>query len=255
MKDVEEVRAYYRALLPYYDAALEGRGDLPFWESMARRWSATRILELGCGTGRVTAVLSRHASTTAVDLLIEMLDRARRRAPKASLVVADLRRFAFASAFDLVVLADDPMAHLTSSEERTAVVRSIADHLMPGGRLVLEGLVRPSRERLVVPARDVFRDGQKLFAVEELWEPSGDHSIWTATYRYKEESATTEVTAVLRSWTLADVDRLGNAGLLVETLWGDFNGRPFCNTSERMLIVARRGERQPVPGPRKVAPP
>src|SRR5712692_5332290 len=106
MADVERLRAYYSGILPYYDASLEERGDLPFWESIARRWSSGRILELGCGTGRVTMVLTPHASVTAVDVLIELLLRASQKAPEAHLVAADLREFAFASAFDLVVLAN-----------------------------------------------------------------------------------------------------------------------------------------------------
>src|SRR5260370_21970145 len=71
--------AYYRAVLPFYDASLADRGDLPFWESVARRWGGKRILELGCGTGRVTEVLRRAASVTGADLLIEILARAKRR--------------------------------------------------------------------------------------------------------------------------------------------------------------------------------
>ena len=76
MNDSEEVRRYYEAILPYYDESLADRGDLPFWEAMARLGSK-RILELGCGTGRVTEVLVRHANVTAVDLLVEMLRLAR----------------------------------------------------------------------------------------------------------------------------------------------------------------------------------
>src|SRR5258708_11883274 len=142
MTDIEEIRRYYQAILPFYDDSLADRGDLPFWETMATRWGATRILELGCGTGRVSEVLCRHAPVTAVDLLIEMLSRVARRAPRAQLVAADLRRFAFAAKFDLIVLADDPMAHLTSLDDRAHVMRLIADHLTPGGRVILEGLYR-----------------------------------------------------------------------------------------------------------------
>ena len=239
MDDVEQVRAYYRALLPYYDATLDDRGDLPFWESVARRWGGGRILELGCGTGRVTAVLGRHGAVTAVDLLIEMLDRARRRALPAHLVAADLRRFAFSSPFDLVVLADDPMAHLTSTEERANVLQSIADHLAPGGVVVIEGLVRWPGTPPLVPGREVLRAGERL-SVEERWTPAGDDAIWKATYRYRETSTITEVTALLRSWTREDVDRFHDAGLHVEHLWGDFDESPFSETSPRIVIVAGR---------------
>ena len=240
MADLAPLRAYYTAALPYYDLSLSDRGDLPFWAAMAGRWDSKRILELGCGTGRVTPVLCARASTTAVDALIEMLPSAIRRVPAAHFVVADLRELAFASAFDLVVLADDPMAHLTSSEERMTVMKSIADQLAPEGRLVLEGLYRAPGKTTLVPSRDVVRDGETLFTVDESWEPAGESALWKATYRYRTESAITEVTSVLRSWTLEEVGRLPECGLQVEALWGDFDERPFSPAAPRMVIVAKR---------------
>ena len=226
MNDIAPLRTYYRTLLPYFESALEERGDLRFWESMAQRWSAGNILELGCGTGRVTEVLTARAAVIAVDVLVEMLDHAGRRAPKARLVAADIRSLAFRSQFDLVVLANDPMAHLTSTDDRTRVIESIREHLAADGRVVLEGLYRPRREATVVRARHG----------EEQWEPVGSESLWRATYRYD----ATQATSILRSWTREEIDRFRVAGLEIEALWGDFDERPFENESARMVIVARR---------------
>jgi SAM-dependent methyltransferase len=226
MNDIAPLREYYRAVLPYYDRALEERGDLRFWESMARRWSAGSILELGCGTGRVTEVLTARAAVIAVDVLVEMLDRAARKAPNARLVAADIRRFALRTRFDLVVLADDPMAHLTSTDDRTRAIESIREHLAADGRVVLEGLYRPRREPTVIRGRHV----------EERWQPVGSDSLWQATYRYDDGS---QATALLRSWTRHEIDRVRQAGLEIESLWGDFDERPFEAASPRLLIAAR----------------
>jgi SAM-dependent methyltransferase len=233
MNDIGPLRAYYRTVLPYYDRALEDRGDLRFWESMAERWSAGSILELGCGTGRVTEVLRGRAPVIAVDVLVELLDRAARRAPKAKLVAADFRRLALRSQFDLVVLADDPMAHLTSTDDRRRVIESIREHLAADGRFVLEGLYRPRREATVVGPRRVSG-----FTVEERWEPVGPQSLWRVMVRYDE----THATSLVRSWTREEIDRVRIAGLEIEALWGDFDERPFKEDSPRMLIVARRAK-------------
>jgi len=220
MSDIAPLRAYYRTVLPYYESALEDRGDLPFWESMAQRWNAGSILDLGCGTGRVTEVLTAHATVIAVDVLVEMLNHAARKAPKARLVAADLRSLALRSQFDLIVLANDPMAHLTSTDDRTRVIESIRDHLAADGRVVLEGLYRPRREATVV-------------GVQERWEPIGRESLWQVTYRYDDVQATT----LVRSWTREEIDRLP---LEIEALYGDFDQRLFEQGSPRILIVARR---------------
>jgi len=232
MHDVDQIGAYYRAVLPFYDASLADRGDLPFWESVARRWGAKRILELGCGTGRVTEVLRRAASVTGTDLLIEMLARAKQRVPDTDFVVADLRTFVFSSRFDLIVLADDPMAHVVSTEERAHVIQRIAHHLTPGGHVVLEGLHRPPRR---TERRAIAKPAK--FTVEESWEPAAD-SIWNATYRYEEGSKITEAKSVVRSWTRDEVARFGDAALHVEHLWGGFDESPLLDESERIVIIA-----------------
>jgi len=213
MQDIEKIRRYYDAILPYYDESLKDRGDLPFWESIATRWGSKRILELGCGTGRVTSVLVKHAAVTAVDLLIEMLRRASK---KARLVVADLRQFEFREPFDLIVLADDPMAHLISIDDRARVMQLIADHLTPDGRVVIEGLYRSAGSA----------------SANETWSAAGEPSVWNARYRFADGI---EVATVMRSWSLSEV-----VGLRVEHVWGDFDERPFSSDSERMIIVAKR---------------
>jgi len=220
----DEVRRYYDAILPFYDESLADRGDLPFWESMSSE--SKRILELGCGTGRVTEVLVRRAEVTAADLLVEMLRRASRRARRAQLVAADIRQFAFAARFDLIVLADDPMAHLISIDDRAKVLRLIRDHLTRDGRVVIEGLYR--REA----GRSQHQHGGLM--VEESWTATDVPSVWNAQYRYTKGSSTVTAASIMRSWSLEEV-----APLKVERIWGDFDQRPFAEDPARMIIVAR----------------
>jgi SAM-dependent methyltransferase len=227
MQDAEEVRRYYDAILPFYDESLADRGDLPFWEAMAA--GSKRILELGCGTGRVTEVLVRHAEVTAADLLVEMLRRASRRAPGANLVAADLRQFAFAEQFDLIVLADDPMAHLISIDDRGRVLRLIGDHLTRDGRVVIEGLYRHEA------GQSQHQRGGLM--VEESWSATVDPSVWSARYRYTKGSSTVDAASLMRSWSLEEVAKFP---LRVESVWGSFDEKPFSEDSKRMIIVAKR---------------
>ena len=239
MTSIEQVRGYYNATLPFYDLSLEDRGDLPFWTAIARRWNARHILDLGCGTGRITSVLSTIAPTTAVDLLVEMLRRAQQRAPRARFVAADLRELAFAAKFDLVILADDPMAHLTSAADRVNALRRIAALLAPEGRVVLEGLYRPAGKESHKPPRAIVGDGVRLFTVAETWTAAEERDIWNVAYRYEEKSDVTEVKTILRSWSAEEIDRIGETGLEVEALWGDFDESPFSPGSSRVVIVAK----------------
>lgn len=65
-----------------------------------------RILELGCGTGRLTARLRQHwpqAEIQAIDVAESMLPIARERVPDAHFILADAESYAPVGQFDLVI--------------------------------------------------------------------------------------------------------------------------------------------------------
>src|SRR5688572_17317885 len=105
---------------PFYDwenAQTLGKRDVPFWRRLANRTLADvaadrrRVLELGCGTGRVTFPIARDGvAIVGIDRSAEMLQRAigrRRRLRKKTsiqLVRGDIRHLPFPpKAFPLVI--------------------------------------------------------------------------------------------------------------------------------------------------------
>jgi SAM-dependent methyltransferase len=81
-----------------------GRRDVPFWRNVARTVGGT-VLELGCGTGRLSLPLARAGvPLVGIDRSAPMLAYARRRARRArlagqlSLVRGDIRHLPFAPA-------------------------------------------------------------------------------------------------------------------------------------------------------------
>jgi demethylmenaquinone methyltransferase/2-methoxy-6-polyprenyl-1,4-benzoquinol methylase len=107
-----------------------------------------RVLEIGCGTGAVTALLrERGARVTALDQAPEMLELARARlGADASIewleqTAAEIDRLPEA-AYDAVVLS--LCLSDMSRSERAFVLRESARRLIPGGRVVAADEVRPS---------------------------------------------------------------------------------------------------------------
>lgn len=94
------------------------------------------VLDAGCGTGRVARELARREiDVVGVDADRDMLDRARRRAPELSWVLADLADLDLGRTFDVVVLAGNVLPFVELAD-RPAAVRCCAGHLAAGGRLV-----------------------------------------------------------------------------------------------------------------------
>ncbi len=94
-----------------------------------------RILDLGCGTGHLTAqIAASGADVTGLDSSTSMIAQARQNFPRIQFQLADARDFRFDVPFDAVF----SNAALHWVRDADAVVRSIAAALKPGGRLVLE---------------------------------------------------------------------------------------------------------------------
>jgi demethylmenaquinone methyltransferase/2-methoxy-6-polyprenyl-1,4-benzoquinol methylase len=108
-----------------------------------------RVLEIGCGTGAVTArLVARGAEVTALDQNPEMLEQARARLATAPAgAVTWLERTA--AEVDQLAEAgfDAAVASLCLSEmsagERAFVLRAVARRLRPGGILAVADEVRP----------------------------------------------------------------------------------------------------------------
>ena len=100
----------------------------------------SRILDAGCGTGRVAIRLAELGyDCTGTDLDPSMLAVARERAPQLRWVEADLSTLDLLAggdpAYDLVVLAGN-VVPLAAAGTEPAVVARVAAHLRPGGLLV-----------------------------------------------------------------------------------------------------------------------
>ncbi|MEH2622813.1 2-polyprenyl-3-methyl-5-hydroxy-6-metoxy-1,4-benzoquinol methylase [Bradyrhizobium sp. AZCC 1719] len=103
-----------------------------------------RVLDLACGSGRLTIPLARSGlRVTGGDLSAKMLERARRSAEAQSvqldLVQLDMRHFDLKGrTFDTIIVAVNSVLHLHSSDDFRGFFQSVARHLSPKGRLVFD---------------------------------------------------------------------------------------------------------------------
>jgi len=101
-----------------------------------------RILDAGCGTGRVAAALAERGHTVVgVDADPVLIDAARADHPGPRFLVADLADLDLAAQgepepFDAAVVAGNVMAFVAPGTER-AVLTRIAAHIRPDGPVVV----------------------------------------------------------------------------------------------------------------------
>lgn len=125
----------------------------------ARNW-----LDLCCGTGHLLRILVEAGfSATGLDASRHMLEHARRNAPAARIVKADVRDFRLKKRYDVVTCLFDSLNYLTRKRDLERAFRNARRHLSEGGLFVFdvntyEGLqdrwcytsVRRNRGRVII---------------------------------------------------------------------------------------------------------
>ncbi len=121
-------------------------GEVDFLESEIGFDRSSRILDIGCGTGRHSVELARRGyRVTAVDLSESMLARAREKAREAGVEVefarADARSLPFSNEFDLaLMLCEGAFPLMETDDMNCMILQSAARSLRDGGKLVLTTL-------------------------------------------------------------------------------------------------------------------
>lgn len=125
----------------WHKLAAEGKsihGEADLIERLLRDVDGTRVLDAGCGTGRVTIELAnRGFSVVGIDSDAAMLDSARAKAPELTWVLADLVETGthIDTEFDIVVAAGNVFIFLAPDTERT-VIEELTKRLSANGLLV-----------------------------------------------------------------------------------------------------------------------
>jgi trans-aconitate methyltransferase len=117
--------------------------------------SGERILDLGCGTGHLTAqIAAAGAEVVGIDRAAAMIDEARGNYPGLDLRIADARNFSLEQPFDAVF--SNAVLHWVQPPE--AVVASVQGALKPGGRFVAEFGGRGNVQQIVAALDEASRN-------------------------------------------------------------------------------------------------
>jgi SAM-dependent methyltransferase len=135
----------------FYDLAPHHPSDVPFYLERLRS-SEARVLELGCGTGRVSLPLAEQCaflhgvdySEAMLEICLHRLAESGLGADRARFTVADISDFRLDDRFDLVIAPFRVIQNLETDAQLTGLFRCIRDHLLPGGRCILNAF-NPSR--------------------------------------------------------------------------------------------------------------
>ena len=246
----------YAAFYDWENAQTLDRRDVKFWQTMAERAKGP-VLELGCGTGRVTIPVARTgARIIGVDRSAEMLGRALTRSRRARLhrrptwLRGDIRVLPFrASArFDLVMAPYGILQSLVRESDLKATLASVERVLTRGGifgidlvpdlpvwqeyrdRVRFNGLRRGGKSRITL-VESVRQDRAKKLTMfdQEYIEQRG------------RARTSRRFSLVFRTLTVPQMTRrLEHAGFRIKAVLGDYGGEPWDRRADVWLILAEK---------------
>lgn len=235
---------------------------LPFYTNLAKRLvdpKGNGVLELGCGTGRISAAIAELGlHVEGLDLATAMLDQAREKHPGPVWHLGNMCDFDLGRVFDLVIIPFRGLQEVTDgNDQRRALERAFA-HLIPGGALALD-LIDPDLqyclpegdpdpvELPLFPMPDgVGQPGSSLriTAMERTNDPLTQR--FDERWRFEEISASGKVIRCEESWHhLRWIHRsemrlmLELCGFVSITEFSDFKGSPPKYAANQVWLAKR----------------
>ncbi|WP_120002872.1 class I SAM-dependent methyltransferase [Nesterenkonia muleiensis] len=232
-----------------YDAVNSWAADDEFFLNFATKDSSSRVLDLGCGTGRITvAIAETDCSVAGVDPHQPSIDAAKTK-PGADLVewiVGGSRAIPFGHQFDVAIISSNVVQAILEDAELASTFRDIAAHLRPGGRLAFD-------------SRDPQARGWERWTKERSHKvvelPSGQSQHWYRTTAVDEANGMVDFcahevdaegrerigSARIRFRTERHLhSMLTDAGPIVDEVYGGFQGEPVGRGIGTLVFTAHR---------------
>jgi len=224
--------------------------DLDFWDGLATR-QAGRILELGCGTGRVLLHLRRKGHNVLgldIDpLMLAYLSTHHCSQEPAPVFQADLAAFHLAARFSLILLPCNTWSTL-SPDVRSAALETIRHHLASTGLFVVSlpnPLLLSSLPLRSEPAVEGFfphpQDGEPV-QVSSGWRRDSRSVTFHWYYDHLSSDGMVErwVAQVRHSLDTADTyqEELRRAGFSIQALYGDYDASPYTPDATQLIFLA-----------------
>lgn len=219
------------------------------------------VLEVACGTGRITMPLAKEGiEITGFDISPELLEIARgksRGLPNVTWVLADLRTFEIKKKFGYVISPGHSFQFMTTPDEQVMCLEQIKHHLVPDGLVIIH-----------IDYQDFGWLAELLKQKEPVYEKSDILTHPTTSQKFRRsfawafESSTQTATVttnweqinengdVIQVWEMEPArlhcifpfemeHLLKRVGFSIEAVYGDFFKSKLASGSEQMIWVAR----------------
>ena len=234
-----------------YDGMNTQLDDLAFYKRWLPKNKNARILELCCGTGRLTIPIAKAGYTiSGVDLMPSMLEQARAKALAAGLdiefIQGDMRRLDLKEKYDLIFIPFNSIHHLYTNKDMYSALQVVKSHLRPDGHFILDCfnpnlpfLVESEKTRTAI-AQYTTDDGREITIKETMRYESHtqvNRIIW---HYFINGVFDSEQNLDMRLYFPQELDAyLQTKGFIIVHKFGSFEELKFSASSEKQIFVCK----------------
>lgn len=233
-----------------YDTAIQFTDDLEFYIRLAKKQGG-KVLDIGCGTGRVMLpLLQAGIEVQGMDLSAHMLSIAADKLSKAgfspALSQGDMQNFSIPQEFKLIIIPYYAMIYMTSDQERSSVLECCHRHLAPGGVFAFDfdaGINPPGLSKPWLGFEKVDPDGTVTIQTAQMNQVQQDLRIINMiTYRFQGVKSRIDVNASIEASipTARMRELLEEAGFVVKGFYRDYQYTPYSDGEECIVIAEKR---------------
>ncbi len=246
--ETEEIPIYSDG--KFYDVQTDLKDDIPFYMEQAENYGEP-ILELACGTGRLTIPIAEEGyDITGLDISKDMLEVGRKKAEEKGLSIdwieGDMRDFELDKEFDLIFLPYNSINHLTELASIERLFESVREHLSEDGRFVFDTF-NPSLSIL-------NRDPDMEFHVNTFEDPDDGKTIdLSEKTEYRSKDQILKIKWIYRKEGYKEIREWENRmifpkeldallkynGFSIEEKYGSFEKQPFEEGSKKQICICR----------------
>lgn len=205
---------------------------------------ANSVLDVACGTGAHLATFDElfdHAE--GLEMSSAMREVAARQLPGVTVHEGDMRKFDLGRRFDAVSCLFTAIAYAGDLSDMRSAIRCMAEHLVPGGIMVVEPWWFPEKFIEGYVSGEVLEDGGRTIARVSHSTREGDVTRLEVRYLVGSSTGISQFTEVDRLTLFTEEEYLAafaDAGCPAEFIGPDPEGRDVIIPRGRGLFVGTR---------------
>lgn len=233
-----------------YDGLNTFLNDLEFYKKWMPKNRNAQILELCCGSGRLTIHLAKEYSISGVDNSTSMLEQAKQKATKEGLQIdfieADIRTLDLPTKYDVIFIPFNSIHHLYQNQDLFDTLNVVKKHLKQDGLFLLDcynpnmHYIIEAEKKLTKIAEYNTNDDRKVI-IKQIMKYENKTQINRIEWHYYINNNFHSIQNLdMRMYFPQELDTyLKWFGFTIIHKFGDFEEELFTNKSEKQVYVCQ----------------